>query len=92
MVSFALLLLINVSTIATVLGAPQKSKLSLRQTLTTSPSSGTNNGYYYYFWSEGNPQLQEEVTLGPGGSYNVTWSGNDAQFFIGKGWNPGSAQ
>jgi len=92
MVSFSFLLLISISTVVGVLGAPQRSKLSLRQALTTSPSSGINNGYYYYFWREGNPQLQEEVTLGPGGSYSVTWSDNDDQFFIGKGWNPGSAQ
>jgi hypothetical protein len=90
MVYFLFLLLITVS-IARVFGAPPMHELSIRQAL-TSPSSGINNGYYYKFWFEGNPQEEPEVTLGLGGSYSATWSGNSAQFFVGKGWNPGSAQ
>jgi len=91
MVSLSFLLL-SVSTVVGVFGAPQSSKLSTRQAL-TSPGNGTNNGYYYRFWREGTASSpQEEAVLGSGGSYSVTWSGNGDQFFVGKGWNPGSAQ
>jgi len=82
-------MLVNFSIIARVLSAPQRNELSARQT-SISPSSGNNNGYYYDYWSDGNSQ--EEVILGSGGSYSVTWSGNAPPFLVGKGWNPGSAQ
>ena len=94
MVSFSFLLLISVYAITGVLSAPQRRDLSVRQTLTSAssglPVSGINNGYYYYYWSDNN--TQEEITLGSGGSYSVTWSGDVLPFFVGKGWNPGSVQ
>jgi len=93
MISLPFLLLLGASTLTNALLTPQLRDLSPRQALTwttsDTPISGTNNGYYYYWWSDNN--AQEEVILGPGGEYNVTWTGNALPFLAGKGWNPGSA-
>ncbi|KIO21515.1 carbohydrate-binding module family 1 protein [Tulasnella calospora MUT 4182] len=92
MVSFSSLLLVCTAT-AAVLAAPsqgnEKRQLVARQAITTS-ETGTNNGYYYSFWTDGAGQVT--YTNGPGGQYNVTWSGDAGNFVGGKGWNPGAAR
>jgi len=86
MVSFSSLVL-AFSAVAGGLAAPSE-RLEARQTLTSS-ATGTSNGYYYSFWTDGGSQ---SMTLGSGGEYSVTWSGDDGNFVAGKGWETGSAQ
>jgi endo-1,4-beta-xylanase len=88
MVYFPFLLFISAIIASGVQSAPQKYGLSALQT-PIPPSNGTNNGYYYLYYSGGDNKDQEEVTLGSGGSYSVTWSGN-TDLLVGKGWNTGS--
>ncbi|KAG8938635.1 hypothetical protein FRC04_008133 [Tulasnella sp. 424] len=90
MFSFSSLLLVCTAT-AAVLAAPSNEKRDLvtRQTITSS-QTGTNNGYYYSFWTDGAGTIS--YTNGAGGSYSVTWSGNNGNWVGGKGWNPGSPQ
>ncbi|KAG9021664.1 hypothetical protein FS837_007072, partial [Tulasnella sp. UAMH 9824] len=78
MVSFHSLLLVWAAT-AVVWAAPSKAKekpeLVARQSFTlTTTQTGTNNGYYYNFWTDGGASVA--CTLGPGGQFSVTWSGN----------------
>ncbi|KAG9045261.1 hypothetical protein FS837_006743 [Tulasnella sp. UAMH 9824] len=93
MVSFTSLLLVCTAT-ASVWAAPSKAKekpeLAARQSLTlTTSQTGTNNGFYYSFWTDGGAAVV--CTLGPGGQFSVTWSGNASYWICGKGWSPGSA-
>ena len=53
----------------------------------TPSSTGTNNGYYYSWWTDG--AAQATYTNNGGGSYSLSWSGNNGNLVGGKGWNPG---
>lgn len=55
----------------------------------TPSSTGTNNGYYYSWWTDG--AAQATYTNNGGGSYSLSWSGNNGNLVGGKGWNPGSS-
>jgi len=55
----------------------------------TASSSGTSNGYYYSWWTDGAGQAS--YTNCAGGTYGLTWSGNNGNLVGGKGWNPGTA-
>ncbi|KAF9258944.1 glycoside hydrolase [Marasmius fiardii PR-910] len=54
----------------------------------TPSSTGTSNGYYYSWWTDN--AAQATYTNNAGGSYTLTWSGNNGNLVGGKGWNPGS--
>jgi len=73
-----------------VLAAPAHFASEILDIRATPSSTGTNNGYYYSFWTDGAGEVT--YTNGAGGSYTVTWSGNNGNFVGGKGWNPGAAR
>ncbi|KAI1342903.1 Xyn11A, glycoside hydrolase family 11 protein [Xylariaceae sp. FL0016] len=71
------------------LAAPSSTTRDLAKRITSS-ETGTNNGYYYSFWTDGAGTIDYEN--GSGGTYTVTWSGDNGNFVAGKGWQTGSAR
>ncbi|KZV85141.1 glycoside hydrolase [Exidia glandulosa HHB12029] len=84
MVSLKFKLIALATAVVAVFAAPEIVKRA------TPNGTGTNNGYYYSFWSDGAADVN--YSNGSGGSYSVTWSGNNGNFVGGKGWNPGSTR
>ncbi|KAF9042487.1 glycosyl hydrolases family 11-domain-containing protein [Panaeolus papilionaceus] len=59
----------------------------------TPSSSGTLPDGRFYYWKNGNgtTESQANYTTGGGGSYTISWSG-DEYLMGGKGWNPGGSR
>ncbi|KAI4528455.1 glycoside hydrolase family 11 protein [Schizophyllum commune Loenen D] len=55
----------------------------------TPSSTGNDGGYYYSWWTDGAGDATYQNN--GGGSYTLTWSGNNGNLVGGKGWNPGAA-
>ncbi len=86
-ISWALLVL---SVIARALALPGSGELVGRQQRGGAGASGKSGQAapsYSSSWTDG---AKMNYKTGSGGSYTVSWSGNNGNFVVGRGWSPGN--